>query len=235
MDVITPIAGHRPLILAEGVAGRRLRRGESRRRHRWRRGTFGGVAVTGLLSFPACATVVVPPVGPNEPRPVFLLDHGRHASLALPGRDGGVVRYSYGDWRYYARAKTGVLEASTAVLWPTRAGLGRRVLPGPPAAAAIRRHVKVWIEHLYELIVGLQEIEGLRARLDSIYEANLETGIYNSAYDLEFVHHPRSYWAFHNSNQLIAVWLRELGCEVRGPALFSKWKVEPPGVDPGRP
>ncbi|NIR59838.1 MAG: hypothetical protein GWO02_10075, partial [Gammaproteobacteria bacterium] len=138
-----------------------------------------------------------------------------------------IVRYSYGDWTYYAQVQAGVREASAAVLWPTRAGLGRRELPGPLTAAAVRRDVRVWVEELYELSVDSQRIARLRTRLDSIYEANLETRIYNAAYDLEFVYHPRAYWAFQNSNQVVAGWLKELGCRVRGPVLFSNWHLEP--------
>lgn len=186
-----------------------------------------GVGVVALVIFEGCTTVVVPPVAPNAPRPVFLLDHGRHASLALPRGDGGMVRYSYGDWRYYAQVKTGFLRGSAAILWPTQAALGRRELPGPLEAAAVRRNVRVWSEQLYELIVDSLAIEALRFKLDSIYEANLESRIYNSAYDLEFVHHPRAYWAFHNSNQVVAGWLEELGCRVSGLALFSRWKLKP--------
>ena len=179
-----------------------------------------------MLCTAACTTVIVPPVAPKEPRSVFLIDHGRHASIALPKGDGGIVRYSYGDWSYYVQVETGVSEASAAVLWPTRAGLGRRELPGPLAAASVREHVKVWVEDVYELAVDSQRIESLRTRLDSIYEANLETRVYNRTYDLEFVQHPGAYWALHNSNEVVAVWLRQLGCRVSGPVLFSNWKVE---------
>jgi len=175
-----------------------------------------------------CTTVIIPPPTPNEPRSVFLLDHGRHASLVLPGPDSGIVRYSYGDWRYYAQVETGVAEASAAIVWPTRAGLGRRELRGPAAARSVRGQVRVGIEGLHEVTVDAGRIENLRTRLDSIYEANIETRVYNAAYDLEFVHHPSAYWALHNSNEVVAVWLRELGCRVRRPVLFSNWTVEPP-------
>jgi hypothetical protein len=159
---------------------------------------------------------------------VFLLDHGRHASLVLPGGDGGIVRYSYGDWQYYAQVDRGVSEASAAILWPTRAGLGRRELRGPSGATSVLGQVGVRVEGLYEVIVDAARIDALRIGLDSIYEANLETRIYNAAYDLEFVHHPSAYWALHNSNEVVGVWLKELGCRVRRPVLFSNWTVEPP-------
>ncbi len=180
----------------------------------------------------ACTTVVIPPPEASEPLPVLLLDHGHHASLAVPGPDGGVVRYAYGDWSYYGSRKTNIFVAAAAVLWPTRSGLGRRQLPGPPSAIGVTRQLKVWVEHTYTLVVEAWSVARLTARLDSIFAANLETRLYNPAYDLEFVHHPDPYWALHNSNQVVAAWLTELGCRVRGAALFSKWEVESPGKHP---
>jgi hypothetical protein len=184
------------------------------------------VVAGSVLLVQACTTVVAPPAEPAQPRPVYLLDHGKHASLVLPEPQGGMVRYAYGDWRYYALVSTGAAEASAAVLWRTQAALGRRELSGPPSAANVRRGVRVGIEQLYEVVADYPVIEELRARLDSIYQANLETRTYNPAYDLEFVHHPQPYSAFHNSNRVVARWLWELGCDVRGLALLSKWRVQ---------
>jgi hypothetical protein len=187
-----------------------------------------GVLLLWPLFAQACTTVIVPPPEPNEPLPVLLLDHGHHASLAVPGPDGGVIRYAYGDWAYYARRRTNIFVGAAAVLWPTRSGLGRRLLPGPLSPLGVRPHLKVWIEHAYNLVVEAESLDRLRTRLDSIFDANLETRLYNSSYDLEFVHHQDPYWVLHNSNQVVAAWLAELGCRVRGSALFSKWEVESP-------
>ncbi|NIS01180.1 MAG: hypothetical protein GWN99_08950 [Gemmatimonadetes bacterium] len=184
----------------------------------------GAAAV--LLLVQGCTNVISTPANPSRPLPVFLVDHGRHASLVLPRGDDGMVRYAYGDWEYFARAKTGPGEASAAVLWPTRAALGRRSLPGLPGESGVRRHL-FGIERLYRVVVESRRIERLRARLDSIYESNIETLIYNSTYDLEFVHHPRSYWVLHNSNLVVAAWLEELGCRVSGPGILSNWRLEP--------
>lgn len=194
-----------------------------------RHGVWCGAPPVVLALCTACVATVIPPPAPEEPRPVFLLDHGRHASLILPAGDGTMVRYSYGDWRYYARRKTGVIQASTAVLWPTRAGLGRRELASPPTSASVRQSVRVGIEHMYELTAGAEAIRQLRHHLDSIFRTNTDTHLYNPAYDLDFVHHPRSYWVFHNSNQVVARWLRQLGCAVRGPTLLSRWRVRTDG------
>ena len=118
-------------------------------------------------------------------------------------------------------------EASAAILWPTPAGLGRRELPGPATADAGGRAVRVWIEALYEVVVDRRAVDRLRERLDWMFRESLETRLYNAAYDLEFVHHPRPYTLSHNSNRVVAVWLKQLGSQVREPLLFSKWKVEP--------
>jgi hypothetical protein len=190
-----------------------------------------GAALLAFSLYSGCTTLVIPPAAPTDPRPVFLLDHGRHASLVLPADDSTVVRYSYGDWQYYARRETGVIEASTAVLWPTRAGLGRREHAGPPDSATVERRIRVGIERLHQIATAADDIRRLRLHLDSIFEANVGSRIYNSAYDLEFVHHPRAYWVFHSSNQVVAQWLAQLGCSVHGLALFSRWRVQPPRQD----
>lgn len=178
-----------------------------------------------LLS--ACASVVVlPPPRAPDARSIFLLDHGRHASLVLPLGDSAMVRYAYGEWRWYAERKTGVLRAVPAVLWPTRGALGRRVLAAAPDSARVRRTLRVGVEHLYVLRAEADAIRGLRARLDSLFEAGRASRLYSEAYDLEFVHHPSPYWGLRTSNQMVAGWLQELGFRVHGPVLWSRWAVQ---------
>ncbi|MGD8699334.1 MAG: hypothetical protein PVJ43_08595, partial [Gemmatimonadales bacterium] len=55
------------------------------------------LATTGLV-ITACTNVIVPPAEPLAPQTVFVIDHGRHASLVLPAPDSGLVRYAFGDW-----------------------------------------------------------------------------------------------------------------------------------------
>ncbi len=197
-----------------------------RRRTRAKPGT---ALSAGLFSLLACTNVIIPPPEPLEPQAVFILDHGRHASLVLPAQSSGIVRYAYGDWKYYAEAETGFAEASAAVLLPTTAGLGRRELAQPPTIGGVRRAIRLGVEEVHEVIVEWPAIEQLREELDSIFQANEETQIYNASYDLEFVRHPRPYTIFQNSNWMVVEWLRQLGCQVYGFLLTSKWRVEPPG------
>jgi hypothetical protein len=176
----------------------------------------------------ACTNVIVPPRDPLQPRPVFVLDHGRHASLVLPAEDSLLVRFAYGDWTYYAKAETGASEASAAVLLPTTAALGRRALVEPATEEGVRSALRVGVERVYEVIVDSARAGRLLEVLDSIFDADRENVIYNSGYDLEFVRHPRRYTIFRNSNWMVADWLRQLGCRVSGLLLFSKWKLDAP-------
>jgi hypothetical protein len=189
-------------------------------------------ALAGLMATVACTNVIVPPRDPLQPRPVFVLDHGRHASLVLPAADSLLVRFAYGDWTYYAKAETGAGEASAAVLLPTTAGLGRRVLAEPATREGVRNGLRVGVEGVYEVIVDSARAGRLLEVLDSIFESDRESLIYNRGYDLEFVRHPRRYTIFRNSNWMVADWLRQLGCRVSGLLLFSKWRVDKPSQPP---
>ena len=64
--------------------------------------------------------------------------------------------------------------------------------------------------------------------LDAVFLANISSLVHNDAYDLDFVYHPEPYSAFHNSNEVVADWLEELGCRVMRPSLFFTWKLDAP-------
>lgn len=185
-----------------------------------------GLAVALLLG--GCATALVPPAEPSRPRPAFLLDHGRHATLVLVRPGGGLVRYSYGDWAYYGRNRTGAGRGLAALLWRTPAALGRRELSGPATATGVRRAVRVVIEDLHALEVAGERSEGLQRRLDARFAEHSRTRRFNRWYDLAFVRLPDSYSLAHNSNTRVGVWLEELGVAVRGRPFWSSWRVERP-------
>src|SRR5687768_14257878 len=91
------------------------------------------LAASGIVA--ACAATYVvapPPLAPAIARaPVAVLDHGRHSSLVIGLPDGRMVRYAYGDWRWYAEGKTGAAEGYAALFRETPSALGRRVMAGP--------------------------------------------------------------------------------------------------------
>lgn len=179
-----------------------------------------------VIVLSGCAGVTVtPPPGPKNPTSVFLLDHGRHSSLVLPDERGGMVRYSYGDWEYYALRRTGLSTGLAALFGPTPAALGRKELPGPPNATMVRQQVRVGIERLLELQVDLAAVTRLREQLDNIYHAAQDMRIYNADMDVDFVPHPVPYSLTHNSNRVAGEWLEALGCTLDGRAVFSRWRV----------
>jgi hypothetical protein len=169
---------------------------------------------------------LIPPADVREPTTVFLLDHGRTSSLVLPDQGGGMVRYGYGDWDYYALRRTGARDAIAALFSPTQGALGRWPLRGPISVESVRRQLRLDIEHLYEIEVECRAVQQLREALERIYRDNMDTLVVTELVEFAFVHHPEPYTAFHNSNHVVADWLRNLGVETRGSACCSAWRIE---------
>lgn len=174
----------------------------------------------------ACTATIVPPKDVAQPIKVAVLDHGRHTTLVVGRPDGSMIRYAYGNWDWYARKKTGFVEGIRALFWPNPATLGRRELPGPVNAANLARRVEVTTEDALIFEVEAGAADRLVARLDTIFRAHPGPATYQPEYDLEFTAHPEPYSIAHNSNQVVAGWLEDLGCRVSGPASVSAWRVE---------
>ena len=174
----------------------------------------------------SCSTTVVPPRSPIEPVTAFLLDHGDTPSLVLPKPDGNMTRYVYGDWNWYALRNTGLRDGLQALFWSPQATLGRRDLMGPAIADVVRQRIRSHaVEEVHPLTLSRADVERLRSRLDEEHRVGAQRAIVE-ALDLQFVPHPRRYSYFHNSNHMVASWLRELGCEIHGLTLHSRWRVE---------
>lgn len=177
----------------------------------------------GLLG--GCAATISVPPAPAEPRPVYVVDHGRHSSLVLVRGDHSLVRYAYGEWRWYAKQDTGFWRAFPTLFARTTAALGRRELAGPPTEENIRRRIPVVIDAIYALPGEPARVDALSADLDALFEARRDTLHYNAVYDLEFVVHPEPYTLGHNSNHVVAGWLRQLAIEVRGSPMMGTWRL----------
>lgn len=182
---------------------------------------FGAAAI----ALTSCTTTVIPPPSPRQPVTVHLVDHGRTPSLVLPGEGNTLVRYAYGDWNYYALRKNDIWHGIAALFWPTRGALGRKTIEHTDSMAIMLDRFEIQPEHVLSIEGEREKAERLRQRLDESFEAKGDTKIVNEPYALDFVHHSRRYTGFYNSNHAVANWLRELGCEVRGPAMVSKWKI----------
>jgi hypothetical protein len=170
-------------------------------------------------------TSVTAPANPANPRAVFLIDHGTHSSLAIETSNGEMLRYSYGDLRYYAKRDTSLASGAAALLWPTPATLGRGELQGPISVESLRSQLVVVVEQIYPLEVSGNRADALIARLDEIFIQGQGELISVPEYGLIFAPHPQSYFLSSNSSTMIGAWLRELGATVFGWSLTSSWTV----------
>lgn len=169
-----------------------------------------------------CVYRVTPPAEPSVPVTVYIARHDDTARLVLPGEEG-YAAYGYGDWRWYALNRMSPLDGIAALLVPTRSGLGREVLSdGPITAAAL------WADELLEVEVGGESALALRRRLDEQFRQREEDAVDNRLRGMVFVPGERPYWVFNNSSSVLAGWLRELGCTVRGWALVARFEVREP-------
>jgi hypothetical protein len=177
-----------------------------------------------LVFLSGCGFIITPPPLPSNPAQVFLLDHGRHSSLVLPS-DNETIRYSYGDWDWYVLNQRGIRKASRALFQSTPAALARQKLSAVPQKKSVRRAVQVPIENIFSITVEVDKIVSLKARLEHIFAENRQQLYHDPSYGMDFVPYPEPYSLGHNSNQVVAQWLRELGAEVRGGGPFSRWKL----------
>ena len=176
----------------------------------------------------SCVTVIQPPAKPSDPEIVLLVTHGKSSSLILHGGDDS-TRWAYGDWRYYALGRKGSSDALAAILWPTRAALGRQTIENAPRGPEdLVRRLGIGIDEVFAIEVSRESVVRLESRLQQLFAANLDTLLYNPGPRLEFVEHPQRYSLVSNSNGKVAAWLRELGCEISGVPLLSRWRVAVP-------
>lgn len=193
----------------------------------------GLVVVLAVSQLHGCAATIIPPENPPNPRPAFVLDHGRHTTLVVVDSGGRPVRYAFGELGWYTDGQIGIFRGMGAMLLPASGTLGRRVLEGKPSASNVLQRVGVNVEHLYCIAVDGERADELQRMLNSIFKENLATARYHSGWNLEFVEHPADYWFGQTSNQAVENWLVKLGSEVTGVTAFAKWKVQqPPGAAP---
>lgn len=182
------------------------------------------LAVLALAGLGGCTTTIVAPEDPADPVEVFLIDQGRTASLVIPASGGGLRRYAYGEWRWYALRETGFVRAIATLLWPTRGALGRAGLEGAATVENVTAQLPS-VQRVHPVVVSRQKVLAFEREIEALYAARLDTEVATPATGLSFVHHPRAYTWFYNSNHMVAAWLEGLGCRIRGLAFTSSWRV----------
>ncbi len=197
------------------------------------RRTALGLALLAVAGVAACATRVVPPAGVAAPAKVAIIDHGRHTSLAVELPDGSAVRYAYGQWDWYALGKTGAFEGVRALFAGTQGALGRRHLPGPVEPAALAGQLGATVEEIVVIEVDADAADRLVQRLDADFRAAPGPPLYQPQAGLAFVPQGGDYSLAHNSNQVVAGWLEDLGCRIEGPRTLASWRVQAPAGGSG--
>jgi hypothetical protein len=189
-----------------------------------------GLVVSSVVLFlTGCVTTTLEtPDKPENPRTVFLIDHGRHSSLVLSTEDGDLIRYAYGDWRYYADQDTSLSSGAAALLWETPATLARGELEGPPELAVLKSQLRVGVEDTYGFEVSGADADSLREQLDDLFSQGASEHQYVGAYDMTFSPHPEPYTWRNNSATMIGRWMSQLGVGVKGWSLVASWEVVGP-------
>ncbi|HEX7047960.1 MAG TPA: hypothetical protein VF275_10370 [Gammaproteobacteria bacterium] len=184
--------------------------------------------VTPVILLTGCAATIVPPANPADPRPAFILDHGRHATLVVVDSSNRPVRYAFGETGAAVDEDFGFFRGLGALLVPDSGTLGRRVLPGAPTSDNVLAAVGVDVEKLHCIAVSGERSNRLQRVLNLVFEENLATATYDPGWNLEFVENPEDYWFGDDPNQAVENWLVELGAEVSGVSTFGEWKIERP-------
>jgi hypothetical protein len=135
-------------------------------------------------------------------------------------------RFAFGDWRWYALNDTGLWQGILALLWPTKAALGREQL------------LKIQVDHLHmrsfnsnsviKFRVEAKRAAHLVERLNQHFASQPEKSIHSQEFNLFFINVPENYSIWNNSNSKVVEWLQELGCKTSGIAIWSNWSIEIP-------
>ena len=193
------------------------------------------IAGWALFVAAGCSNTIVPPVNLQDPTSVYLIDYGRHSGLVLPhpgetkifpnADPPRYVEYAFGEWQWFALGREGPIDAIRALLVPSRGALGVRAVEGSP-----REHDQpgwFYVEAI-PILVERKTAYDLSKSLAGMWHEQHEEMVFNETNGLSFVPIEKRYSFFRNCNPVLAGWLKELDCEVRGTALFSDWRVATP-------
>ena len=183
------------------------------------------------LAIAACTTTIRPPANPVDPVSVFVIDYGRHSSLMIPRADDSgaptaLREYAYGDWNWFARDRSGVLDILPTLFLPTRGTLGR----WDWHIGADKENVKRFVhcEEILELHIARRDATALLAELDARYQSHIDTQIESELYQLRFVHHDQPYHLLNSCNLVLMRWLKTLDCDIEGWPILADFRIPDP-------
>jgi hypothetical protein len=192
------------------------------------------LAACGLALAGCGTTITAPPLAPQT-RPVYVTNYGRHSSVLLTDSTGVLTEFAFGDYRWFAISDTTSGAGVQAMLHSAKSTLARRTLrPESSDIDAVARATRA--AHVGGFNAPADRVDALLARLNVRFEQRVNEVTYNPRSSMWFVPDAERYSFFHNCNHVTAGWLRSLGCDVKGPAMFSNFKlVAPPPTPPPPP
>jgi hypothetical protein len=171
-------------------------------------------------------TLIIPPTEPAETVTAYIVSYGYHSRLILPEIDGGLMQYTYGDWRYFALNQQNFSNAAAALLIPTQGTLGRRKV------SHINELQQLINQRQYDSLLSFEVRGGKAARLLTVlgdrFNRNIDTRVENWITGLSLVQDDQDYTLFHNSNHELVEWLEELDCQVKGFVMLPNFQVKYP-------
>ncbi len=177
------------------------------------------------LGLGGCQHVIEPPATVSDPVRVFVVDYGRHASLALPKEHPGFVEWSWGDWNWFALERTGPLKALQALLASPRSTLSRRELASAHDADVLA--ARLGAEKVLGLDVERGRARALQRSLESRWVRRREQAVAHSSGSV-FVPDKARYSLFNNSVHELVRWLEVLGADVSGTGVTADFKLREP-------
>ena len=179
-----------------------------------------------------CQHVIEPPATVSDPVRVFVIDYGRHASLALPKDDSGLVEWSWGDWNWYALERTGAVEGLQALFASPQSTLSRRQLA--PAGDAGELAARVGSREVLALNVERKRARALQRNLEARWLRRRKEAVIHSSGRV-FVPDEARYSLSNNSVHELARWLEALGADVSGTGVTANFKLREPRSAPNNP
>ncbi len=178
-----------------------------------------------------CQQRIEPPATVSDPVGVFVIDYGRHASLALPREEAGLVEWSWGDWNWFALERTGPLQGLQALFASPRSTLSRRELAPTKNAEELARSVGA--EEILSFAVERERARALLRQLEARWLHRRDEAVTHPSGRI-FVPDDARYSLFNNSVHQLARWLEALGADVSGSGLTANLKLRRPRPRPPR-
>jgi hypothetical protein len=175
------------------------------------------------LGLGGCQQTIRPPAAVSDPVGVFVVDYGRHASLALPAEErSGLVEWSWGDWNWFALERTGPLEGLQALFASPRSTLSRRELA--PAADPLELQSRLGAQDVLSLQVERDRVRVLLRQLEERWNRRRHEAVVHPSGRV-FVPDDARYSLSYNSVHELARWLRALGADVSVSGVTANFRL----------